>query len=56
MEHSRPWEASSYSASREILRPKVQYRVHKIPQLVLVLSQMHPVHTFPPDLPNKELG
>jgi hypothetical protein len=46
------WESNSHSANQENLRllwnPKVRYRVHKSPSLVPVLSQMHPVHTFPP--------
>jgi len=45
------WEASSSSYSQEIQRllrnPKVYYRFHNSQSLVPILSQMHPVHTFP---------
>jgi hypothetical protein len=55
MEQSPSWEVDSHAASQEILRllwnPKVPYRVHINLPLVPTLSQMHPVHTFPPCFP-----
>jgi len=54
MEQS-PWEANSHSPSQEILfllwNPKVHYRVHRIPPLVPILSQINLVHTFSPCFP-----
>jgi hypothetical protein len=52
MKQSPSSEANNHSASQEIphlLRcPKFHYRVHKSPSLVPILSQMKPVHKFPP--------
>jgi len=55
MEQSLFWKTNSRSASQEIprlvLNFKVHYRVHKSPSLVPVLSQMHPVPTLPSYFP-----
>jgi hypothetical protein len=45
------WEEISCSTTQEFLKillhQKIQYRVHKSPLLVLILSQINPVHNTP---------
>jgi hypothetical protein len=50
-EQSPSWEANSHSASQEIPHflwyLKIHYNIHKSLTLVPILSQRHPLHTFP---------
>ena len=49
MEQSPSWQANWFSAGQEIPRilfnPKLQYRIHKCPPPVPILSQLDPVNT-----------
>jgi len=55
MEQGPSWEAISHTASQEITHllwnSMVHYPLHNSLPLVPILSQVHPVHSFPPCLP-----
>jgi hypothetical protein len=55
MKRNPSWEVKSDSASQEVFRlfrnPNVHYRVHRRLLQDPILSQMNPVHSFPPYFP-----
>jgi hypothetical protein len=50
MEKSPPWEADGHSASQELIRLYVHYRVHKGPLLDPNLSRINLLHTLTSNL------
>jgi len=55
LEQSPSWDANSHSASQEVScflwNQEVHYCVHKTPTLILIVNQMHTIHSFPPYFP-----
>jgi hypothetical protein len=55
MKQNPSWEANNDSASQKIScslwDTKFHYRVLKGPPLIPILSQMNPLHNFPPHFP-----
>jgi hypothetical protein len=60
MEQDPSWETNRFAASQEILHilwnPKAQYRIHKCPPPVPIMSQLDPVHTPTSNLLNISLN